>query len=114
LNEWAETTKAWMTAWMPFVEKITVAMNMKMRRLPLLLVTISMMVDSRKLKALTGKILSKSLISSSWKLGIGINGIRAKMKIDAGSRAIRRLNAIDEARVTRTPLRKPFIINLIT
>jgi hypothetical protein len=96
------------------VEKITVAINIISSRPPLLFVTISIIVVSRKLNALTGRILSKSLMSSSWKLGIGINGIRVKRKIDAGSKAIRRLKAIDDALVTRTPFLKPFITNLIT
>jgi hypothetical protein len=99
---------------MPFVEKKIVAKNIKIRRPPLLFVTISMIVVSRKLKADTGRMLSKSSISSCWKFGIGINGIRAKRKIDAGRRAIRRLKAIEEALVTSTPLLKPRTTNLIT
>jgi hypothetical protein len=39
---------------------------------------------------------------------------KVKRKIEAGSNAIRRLNAIDEALVTRTPFRKPLITNVIT
>jgi hypothetical protein len=103
-----------MIACIPFVEKIIVAINIK-RRSPLLLwVTMSIIVVWRKLKAFDGRIFSKSFISSCWKLGIGINGIRVKRKIEAGSNAIRRLNAIDEARVTKNPFRKPLITKVIT
>jgi hypothetical protein len=59
-------------------------------------------------------MLSKSLISSCWKLGNGIKGISVKRKIEAGSRAIRRLNAIDEALVTRAPLLNPFTTKVMT
>jgi len=103
-----------MTAWIPLDEKMIVAMNITRSQPPLLFVTISIIVVSRKLKALTGIMLSKSLISSSWKFGIGINGISVKRKIDAGNRAISRLNAIAEALVTRTPFRKPLMTNLKT
>jgi hypothetical protein len=43
-----------------------------------------------------------------------MKGIKLKRKIEAGSKASRRLNAIDEALVTSTPFRKPFITNVIT
>jgi hypothetical protein len=103
-----------MIAWMPFVEKIIVAINIISKRPALLFVTMSIMVVSRKLKASTGRIFSNSSISSFWKFGIGMKGIRVKRKIVAGRRAIRRLKAIDEARVTSTPLLNPLITNLIT
>jgi hypothetical protein len=96
------------------VEKIMVAINIKSKRPLLLWVTISIIVVSRKLKAFEGRMFSKSLISSCWKLGIGINGIKVKRKIEAGSNAISRLKAIDDALVTSTPLRKPLITNVIT
>jgi len=67
LNECAETTNAWITAWIPFVEKNIVAMNIISSSPPLLFVTISMIVVSRKLKAETGSIFSKSSITSCWK-----------------------------------------------
>ena len=56
----------------------------------------------------------RALINSFWKLWIGIKGIRVKRKIDAGNNAIRRINAIEDALVTRTPFWKPFKTNLIT
>ena len=91
-----------------------VAMNINRRRPPLLFVTMSIIVVSINLKAFTGSMLSKSFNSSSWKFGIGINGISVKRKIEAGSRAISRLNAIDEALVTRTPFLNPFKTKPIT
>jgi hypothetical protein len=51
------------------------------------------------MKALDGRIFSNKRISSCWKFGIGMKGIRVKRNIEAGKRASRRLNAIDEARV---------------
>jgi hypothetical protein len=39
-------------------------------------------------------------------LVIGIKGISVNRNIEAGRRAIRRLKAIDEARVTRAPFYK--------
>jgi hypothetical protein len=93
---------------------MTVAINIIRSRVPLFTVTISTIVVSRKLKAFDGKMLSKSRINSSWKLGIGINGISVKRKIEAGSRARRRLKAIDDALVTSTPFVNPFTTNLIT
>jgi len=47
-------------------------------------------------------------------LGRGIKGISVKRKIEAGRRAIRRLKAIDDALVTRTPFVKPFITKAAT
>jgi hypothetical protein len=96
------------------VEKITVATNINSVSPLLLCVTISVIVVWRKVKALDGRMFSKSLISSCWKFGSGIKGIKLKRKIEAGSKANRRLNAIDEALVTRTPFRNPFITNVIT
>ena len=87
---------------------------MKRSRPPLLCVTISMIVVSIKLYAFTGRMFSKSFISSCWKFGIGINGISVKRKIEAGRIAISRLNAIEEALVTSTPFLNPLITNLIT
>jgi hypothetical protein len=57
---------------MPFVEKMIVAININKSRLPLLFVTISTIVFSIRLKAVTGRMLSNSFISSCWKLGIGM------------------------------------------
>jgi len=37
-----------------------------------------------------------------------------KRKIEAGNNAMSRLKAMEEARVTRTPFRKPLITKLIT
>jgi hypothetical protein len=91
-----------------------VAINIKSSSPLLLWVTISIIIVSRKLKALEGRMFSKSFISSCWKLGKGINGINVNRKIDAGSNAMRRLKAIDDALVTSTPLRKPLITNVIT
>jgi hypothetical protein len=59
-------------------------------------------------------MFSNSFINSCRKLGRGINGMSVKRKIEAGSNAIRRLKAIDEALVTRTPLRNPFITKVTT
>ena len=59
-------------------------------------------------------MLSNSFISSSWKLGIGIKGISVKQKDGGRKKGHRRLNAIDDARVTSTPLLNPLITNLKT
>jgi hypothetical protein len=99
---------------MPLVEKIIVKINIKRSKPLLLWVTISIIVVSRKLKAFEGRMFSKSLKSSCWELGIGIKGMRVKRNIEAGSNAIKRLNAIDEALVTSTPLRNPLITKVIT
>jgi hypothetical protein len=99
---------------MPFVEKMTVAKNIIRRRPLLLRVTISIIVVSRKLNAFEGRMLSKSLISSCWKLGMGTNGISVKRKIEAGNSARRRLKAIYDALVTRTPFLNPLKTNVNT
>jgi hypothetical protein len=85
------------------------ARNITTRNTPLLLVIISVRVDSRKTKALEGIIDSNNLISSLWKFGMGINGIRVKRKKEEGSRASRRLKAMEDALVTRAPFRNPLI-----
>ena len=91
-----------------------VAMNIKIKSPPLFRVITSTIVVSRKEYASEGIILSKSFISSWWKFFIGINGIKVIRKIEAGRRAINRLNAIDEALVTSAPLLNPFTTNVNT
>jgi hypothetical protein len=102
------------TACIPFVENKIVAKKVISNSPPLLFVTISIIVVSRKPKAATGRILSKSFINSSWKFGNGTNGINVNIKIEAGRRAISKLKAIDEALVTRTPFVNPFTTNFST
>jgi hypothetical protein len=91
-----------------------VATNINRRNPPLLIVTKSTIVVSRKEKAFTGNMLSNNLMSSSWKFGIGINGMRVKRNTVAGTSASRRLNAMAEALVTSTPFRNPFITKFTT
>ena len=91
-----------------------VAMNIKIKSPPLFRVITSTIVVSRKEYASEGIMLSKSFISSWWKFFIGINGIKVIRKIEAGRRAINRLNAIDEALVTSAPLLNPFTTNVNT
>jgi hypothetical protein len=114
LNECDDTTNALIIAWIPLVEKTMVATNMKRRNPPLFFVTISTIVVSRKEKAFTGNMLSNNLMSSSWKFGIGINGMRVKRNIVAGMSAMRRLKAMAEALVTSTPFWNPFITKFTT
>jgi hypothetical protein len=59
-------------------------------------------------------MLSNSLMSSSWKFGRGMKGIRVKRNIVAGISARSKLKAIAEALVTSAPFWNPFITNLKT
>jgi hypothetical protein len=87
------------------------ARNITSKKTPLLLVIISVRVDSRKSYALAGIIDSNNLISSLWKFGIGINGISVNRKKEEGRSARRRLKAMDDALVTSAPFLNPLIKN---
>ena len=99
-----ETLKAFMTAWIPFVEKIAVVINIKNSNPPLFLVITSIRVDSISIKTFDGNTFSKIVNNSVWKFGIGMKGMRVNKNIMLGNVARRKLKAIEEARVTSVPV----------